>query len=295
MRCVDAPFSGSAAKPPFPEAARITTLPPPLKPILFQLGGFSLHTFGLLVALAFMAGLWAGGKNAVRAGLKAEVIHDLAWWLILGGLVGARALYVVSYWERDFAGKPFGEIFAIWHGGLVYYGGLIGATLAGVAKLWRLKLPIWTVADCLAPGVALGHVFGRLGCLMNGCCYGRPTDAAWAIRYPRGHETFPMTALNATTVHPAQIYEALLNLAFFGALMWLFRRRRFEGQVFATYLIGYAVIRTVAELFRGDYSEKSAPLAGVFTPGQTTSAVILALGISLWWALRARRVNPANA
>lgn len=257
-----------------------------MKPILFQLGDFSLHTFGLLVALAFIAGLWLAARNAVRVGFSADFIYDLAPWLILGGLAGARILYVISYWDRDFAGRPLTEVFAVWRGGLVFYGGLIGSTLATVGRLRWLKQPIWRVADCLAPSVALGHVFGRLGCLANGCCFGRPTDVPWAIRYPRGHETFPVSALTATAVHPAQLYEAAMNLAFCGVLLWLFRRRRFDGQVFAVYLIGYAFIRTVAELFRGDYSLQSAPLAGVFTPGQTASAIILALGISLWWLLR---------
>jgi phosphatidylglycerol:prolipoprotein diacylglycerol transferase len=265
-----------------------------LKPILFQFGNFPIHTFGLLVALGFMAGLWVASRNAVRAGFTADFVYDLAPWLILGGLLGARTLYVISYWERDFAGKPLGEIFALWRGGLVFYGGLIGSTLAALIRLRMLRQPVWRVADCLAPGIALGHVFGRLGCLMNGCCFGRPTDLAWSIRYPRGHETFPVSALTATAVHPAQIYEALLNLAFFGTLLWLFRRRRFDGQVFATYLIGYAVIRTVSELFRGDYTHQSAPLAGVFTPGQTASAIILVLGLSLWWLLR-KSPPPANA
>lgn len=267
----------------------------PLKPILFQFGDFPIHTFGLLVALGFMAGLWAASRSAVRAGFSADFVYDLAPWLIIGGLVGARALYVGSYWERDFADKPFGEVFAVWRGGLVFYGGLIGAAAAGIFRLWQLKQPVWRVADCLAPGIALGHVFGRLGCLMNGCCFGHPTNAAWAIRYPRGHETFPVGALSATSVHPAQIYEALLNFAFFGALMWLFKRRRFDGQIFATYLIGYAVIRTVSELFRGDYVQTSAPLAGVFTPGQNASALILALGASLWWLLHRQSTPNANA
>lgn len=260
-----------------------------MKPILFQLGEFSLHTFGLLVALGFLTGLWVASRNAVRAGFSAEFVYDLAPWLIIGGLVGARALYVASYWDRDFAGRPLGEIFAVWRGGLVFYGGLIGSTLATVFRLRMLKQPVWRVADCLAPSIALGHVFGRLGCLANGCCYGHATEVAWAIRYPRGHETFPISALTAMAVHPAQLYEAALNLAFFGALLWLFHRRRFDGQVFAVYLIGYAFIRTVAELFRGDYSQQSAPLAGTFTPGQKTSAVILALGFSLWWLLRKQK------
>lgn len=252
------------------------------------MGDYALHTFGLLVALGFLFGLWVASRNARRAGLDPELPYDLAPWLIGGTLVGARTLYVISYWQRDFAGHPLGEIFAIWNGGLVFYGGLIGATLAGIFAVKRRKLPLWRAADCLAPGIALGHVFGRMGCLLNGCCYGRESDLPWAIRYPDTHSTFPRL------VHPAQVYESLLNLAFFGALTWLHRRRKFDGQVFATYLIGYAFIRSFAEYFRGDYDVISRPAAGVFTPGQTTSALILAAGLALFFVLRGKQSTAST-
>jgi phosphatidylglycerol---prolipoprotein diacylglyceryl transferase len=247
-----------------------------LKPILFHLGSYQLHTFGLLVALGFVFGLWAASRNARAAGLSPELPYDLAPWLIGGALVGARALYVISYWQRDFAGQGLMEIVAIWKGGLVFYGGLIGATAAGMFAVSRRGLPLWQVADCLAPGIALGHVFGRVGCLMNGCCYGRPSSLPWAIQYPQDHHTHP------AWVHPAQMYESAMNLAFFAGLTWLHRRRRFDGQVFATYLLGYAVIRSIAEWYRGDYSVISNPAAGVFTPGQITSALIITAGAVLY-------------
>jgi len=263
------------------------TLSALLKPILFHFGTFPIHTFGLLVALGFVFGLWAASRNARRAGLDPELPYDLAPWLIGGGLIGARMLYVASYWQKDFAGQPLSEVFAIWKGGLVFYGGLIGATLAGIIGVKRRGLPLWKVADCLAPGIALGHVFGRTGCLLNGCCFGRSSSLPWAVRYPEGHSTFP------ALVHPAQVYESLLNLAFFGALTWLHRRRRFDGQVFASYLVGYAFIRSFAELFRGDYDVVSKPSSGVFTPGQTTSLLILATGLALFFVLRgAGRPKP---
>lgn len=256
-----------------------------MKPILFHVGSFPIHTFGLLVALGFVTGLWAASRKARAAGLNPELPYDLAPWLIGGGLLGARLLYVISYWQRDFAGQPFGEIFALWKGGLVYYGGLLGATVAGVIVVLRRRLPLWRVADCLAPGIALGQVFGRVGCLLNGCCFGREAAVPWAIRYPATHSTFPLL------VHPAQVYESLLNLAFFAALMGLHRRRKFDGQVFAAYLIGYAFIRSFAEYFRGDYEVISRPVAGVFTPGQTTSGLILAAGLVLF-CLRRRGKAP---
>src|SRR5262249_44116645 len=137
--------------------------------------------------------------------------------------------------------------------GLVFYGGLIGGVLTTLIYLRAKKLAVWKIADALAPSIALGYVFGRMGCLMTGCCYGRPTHVPWAIHFPKGHDTNPMDAPAPVGVHPTQIYDALLSLALYSALAWLHRRKRFDGQVFATYLICYSVSRSFVELFRGDY------------------------------------------
>lgn len=251
-----------------------------MKPILVHWGSLSLHSFGVLVALGFLAGLWIASRNARRAGLSGEVVYDLAPWLVMGGLAGARLLYVVSYWDRDFAGRPWTEMFAVWRGGLVFYGGLIAATLLAVWRLHRLQLPVWTLADCLAPGIVVGHAFGRLGCLMNGCCFGRPSGAPWAIRFPADHVT------QGVPVHPAQLYEAGLNLIFLAGLQYLFARRRFPGQVFCAYLIGYAVLRSTVEAFRGDYVLPAPRTTFLLTPGQWMSLVILTAGILLLLRLR---------
>ncbi|MEN9732446.1 MAG: prolipoprotein diacylglyceryl transferase [Verrucomicrobiota bacterium] len=258
-----------------------------MRPILLEFGDLRIHSFGVLVALGFLLGLRAAASNARRAGLHGDVIYDLAPWLIGSGLVGARLMYVVTYWNESFAGQPWREVFAVWKGGLVFYGGLILAILVGMGRIRSLGLPLWTTADCLAPGIALGHVFGRLGCLLNGCCYGRPTQLPWAIHFPTGH------ASGGVGIHPSQIYESLLNLAFFIALMWGFRRRRFPGQIFAIYLMGYALLRAFTEWFRGDYDRLSQPLSGSFTPGQSTGLIILVAGIALYFTLKPRAAAPA--
>jgi prolipoprotein diacylglyceryltransferase len=109
------------------------------------------------------------------------------------------------------------------------------ASLATILYVWKNKLPLWKFSDTLAPSIALGYVPGRLGCLMNGCCYGKPTGLPWALHFPPGHET------NGVGVHPTQIYDALLNFGLYLGLAWLFRRKKFDGQVFAAYLLCYAV------------------------------------------------------
>jgi len=227
-----------------------------------------------MVALGFLAGLWTAGRRGLREGIPAERVHDVGPWIIVGTIVGARALYVATYWREEFAGKPFFEIFAVYHGGLVYYGGLIGAALAGILYTRLKKVPLWKLADVLAPSIALGHVFGRIGCLLNGCCYGRVCSLPWAIHFPQGHETYPHG------VHPTEIYESLLNLCLYGALAWLYRRKKFDGQVFGTYLMCYAVLRSFVEMFRGDYPPYQY-LGGWMTPAQVVSIGIFVVGLIL--------------
>ena len=176
-----------------------------MHPIAFHLGSLTIRWYGVMVALAFVAGLWTAGRRGLLSGFNPEKIYDLGPWLILGGLVGARIFYVVEYWRESFAGLPVWEIFMIQHGGLVFYGGFIGAALAGIFYARRKQLPLWRLADVIAPSIALGSIFGRIGCLLNGCCYGRECSAPWAIHFPAGHETYPFG------VHPPEIYDALLN------------------------------------------------------------------------------------
>jgi phosphatidylglycerol:prolipoprotein diacylglycerol transferase len=232
-----------------------------------------------MMALAFILGLWTASRRGLRDNIAPEKILDIGPWLIVGTIIGARALHVVTYWKEDFAGQPFWEIFAVWRGGLVYYGGLIGASLAGLLYSRVKKIPLWKLADVLSPSIALGYVFGRVGCLLNGCCFGRECHLLWAVQYPVGHETHPVGSA-AVPVHPSQIYDSLLSLILYFALAWLYRRKKFDGQVFATYLLCYAVTRSVVETYRGDYT---APhLHWGLTPAHLISIGIFAAGAALF-------------
>ena len=248
-----------------------------MHPIAFRLGPLSIHWYGVMVALAFLAGLWTASRRGLRDGIAAEKTVDLGPWLIVGAIVGARTLYVISYWDEFFKGKPIEEILMVWKGGLVYYGGLIGAALACILYSRLKKLPLWKVADILAPSVALGYVFGRIGCLLNGCCYGRACNLPWAIRFPEGNPLNPPTY----PVHPTEVYDSLLSLGLYGLLVWLYRRKKFDGQVFGVYLVGYAVLRSFVEMFRGDYPEHQHYLGGWATPAHLVSILILAAGLVL--------------
>ena len=213
-----------------------------------------------MIALAFLAGLWTATRRARRENIPGERIADLVFWIMIAGMIGARVVYVTTYWN-EFAHQPISEIFMIQHGGLVYYGCLIGAAIACFIYMRWKKMPFWKTADILAPSVALGNAIGRIGCLLNGCCYGRECHLPWAIRFPNQSaawlQQFQEGLVGRTDpslpVHPTEIYDALLNFALYLGLAWLFRNKKFDGQVFATYLIFYAVFRSLVELFRGDY------------------------------------------
>jgi phosphatidylglycerol:prolipoprotein diacylglycerol transferase len=247
-----------------------------------------------MIALAFLVGLWTATRRARRANVSGEKVADVTFWLMAGAIVGARAVYVATYWKTEFAHQPLTEIFMIQRGGLVYYGGLIGAILAGSIYIRWKRLPLWKVADVLAPSIALGSVFGRMGCLLNGCCFGRVCHLPWAIRFP--NQSIPwqyqfqqgLVGQNdpSLPVHPTELYDGLLNLVLYFGLAWLFRRRHFEGQVFATYLVGYALFRFVVEYFRGDYPPDHIH-AGL-TSGQLVSIPMFVVGLLLAMILSRR-------
>jgi phosphatidylglycerol---prolipoprotein diacylglyceryl transferase len=245
--------------------------------VAFQIGGFTIYWYGVLAALGFVAAFWTSSRRAPREGFGPEVVLDLAPWLIGGAIVGARLFYVATHWQAEFAREPLWEVFALRRSGLVWYGGLIGASLATIIYSWKTKVSLWKVADVIAPSIALGHAFGRVGCLMTGCCYGRPTTLPWAVYFPKDHWT------GGVGVHPTQIYEAVANALLYVGLMWLYRRKKFDGQIFAAYLIGYALLRGFVESFRGDYPQYY--LGGHVTPAQLISVAILAAGALLFWKL----------
>lgn len=254
--------------------------------VALSFGKLTITWYGILVVSGFVVGLWTASRRSLRTGIAGEVVADLGVWLMLGAIVGSRIWHVVAYWQEEFAGKPWWEMFAIHHGGLVFYGGLLGASLAGSFFARARAIPLWKLADALAPSIALGHVFGRIGCLMNGCCFGLPTDRPWAVHYPVEHFT------QGGGVHPSQIYEALANLALYAALAWQYRRKTFDGQVFASYLIAYAVLRFLLEFFRGDYEVRY--WGGWANAGQLASLLVLGVGIVLYRWLRPSSPAPPN-
>ena len=206
---------------------------------------------------------------------------DFAPWLMIGVIAGARILHVISYWQEEFADQPWTEIFMVQRGGLVFYGGFFGAAIVSLVYTRWKKIPLLKFADVLAPSISLGHAFGRIGCLMTGCCFGKECQLPWAIRYPVGHETH-LSGSAALAVHPVQIYESLLNFALYFFLAWLYRRKKFDGQILAVYLLGYALLRSFVEMFRADYKVSEYFFNGAVSPGQFVSIGIFAAGAILF-------------
>ena len=260
-----------------------------MDPIALKIGGFAIYWYGILVAGGFLAGLWTASRRASRNGIDGKVVSDLGVWIIIAALLGSRVLYVITEWGQ-FSGEPFSEWINFRSGGLVFYGGFIGAALAVILyTVIRGSQPLWKIADAFAPSIPLGHALGRLGCLMYGCCFGVTCDLPWAVQFPFGSPAhgahnaaglLPSDAAHSLSVHPSQVYSALLNFALYGGLAWLYRRKRFDGQIFGIYLMVYSVNRFIVEFFRGDYQTEQMWL-GWIKPGQQLSLFLFPVGVGL--------------
>lgn len=256
-------------------------------PILFQYGPVEVRFYGVMIALAFIIGAWLGAREARRRGYDGALIYDLLFYVLLAAIAGARLYYVIFSDLAWFLRHPW-EVLALWKGGLSLHGGLLGGFLAGVGFCLRKGLPVLTFADILAPSIILGQAIGRVGCSLNGCSYGRPTDVPWAIVF-----TDPNTlAPRGIPLHPTQLYELGLDLVLFGILWGIRRHTAFEGQLFAIYLMGYGTIRFGLEFFRGD----SLDLIWGIPVAQAISAVFFMAGLILYGVGSRRAVSqPAPA
>lgn len=241
-----------------------------MHPVLIDFGIFKLHTYGLMMAIAFLVGMQLATREARRIDLSPsrtfdQFVLDLCFWILIAGMVGARILYIATNWEGDYANDPL-KIFRIWEGGLVFYGGLIGATAFSVFYCIYKKHDFFMVADALCPQVAMGQFFGRLGCFAAGCCWGDPTETSpFGIQFPVGSLAYSSmqrageVAADATHtmhVHPSQLYESFGTLAIFFTLHFIRTRKRFHGQMLLSYMMLYAGLRFMLEFWRGDDKER---------------------------------------
>lgn len=261
-----------------------------MHPILFEFGNWPVYSYGVLLAAAYLLALQLAVWRAKRRGIDPNRVMDLGIWIIIAALVGAKALLVVVDWDYYRANPR--EVFSLFRSAGVFYGGLVVATLTGLLLIRRYKLPVWATADLYAPGIALGHVIGRLGCFFAGCCWGKPTDLPWAITF-----THPAAAINVGTplnipLHPTQLYEAGAELIILGLLLATERKwRYFEGRTFWLYMLLYAITRFIIEIYRGD------PRGMIFdmSTSQFVSVLLvpLSLGMLFWLSRRPQTARTA--
>ena len=240
-------------------------------PILIKVGEFTLHTYGLLLALAFFLAVGVAVREAKRRGVDPNVMMDLAFYVLLAALVGSRLFYVVTSWD-EFRDNPV-DIVRFWRGGLVFYGGLIFAFLVGAWYVRKHRLNFTQLSDIVAPAIPLGQAVGRLGCFAAGCCYGLPASVPWAVTFTDPQSLAP----RGVPLHPTQVYESAATFAVFLFLMGIRKKERFRGKLFWIYLLLYSSARFVIEFFRDDprgwvLSQTLSTAQGIAVP-----AVILAV------------------
>lgn len=277
-----------------------------MHPVLFETTLFGLlseplrlHTYGLMIAIGFLAAMMLAKRQAEREGEDPDRFIDLSFYLLLAGLIGARIVFILTKLP-EYLKDPI-EIFKFWNGGLVWYGGFIGAALCLVYFARKQRLNYFKFADTMVPFMALAHACGRFGCIAAGCCFGKPTDRPWGIVFPPGsmaaqeHQAEGLIHMGEPSlpVHPTQLYEAGAELALFALLLWLARSKRFHGQQFLIWLAIYPVMRTVIELFRGDKER------GVYilSTSQYLSILVGGAAFALYLYFRRAKVQslPASA
>lgn len=258
-----------------------------------QVGPLTLHTYGVLLAIAFLAGLWVASRQARREGLDGARVADMAVYVLIAGLIGAKLLLVIVDFHY-FRSRP-GELWSVAQSGGVFYGGLLGALPVAFWYARRHGLPGWRTADVLAPGVILGQAIGRLGCFSAGCCHGRPTEVPWAVVFRDEYAARNVGTPLDVPLHPTQLYESALAFVIFGILLRMAPRKRFHGQVALAYVALYSVARFVVEFYRGD-AARGTVLGGWLSTSQLIAAVLL-VGVALVtpYLLRKERVAAVAA
>jgi phosphatidylglycerol:prolipoprotein diacylglycerol transferase len=217
-------------------------------PILFQLGRFHIYAYGSFIIVGFVITVFIATLKIRKSKIKIsfENVADLFFYTVLATLLGSRILFGLINFDV-YRQRPL-DLFKLWKGGLVFYGGFILAVIVALWYMRRHRLPIWKLADLISPLIALGLSFGRIGCFFAGCCYGKETSLPWGIVFKNPES---LARLNVP-LHPTQLYDAANGLAIFFLLTWWEKRKTFDGQIFLLFLFFYSIIRFFIEIFRGD-------------------------------------------
>jgi len=261
-------------------------------PEFLHLGDFTIYSYGVMLATAFMTALYLAYRRAEKIGLEPQVIVDTAIIVLIGSVVGAKLFYIIGHFP-EMAGD-LDRLLGTLRAGGVFQGGLITAAVLSVGYLiWKRK-PVWLIADVIAPSIAIGQSIGRIGCFAAGCCYGKVCDHAqvpWSVNFPPEAIT-PFQGIHVFR-HPTQLYESLIMLAVFFALVWIWKVRKYDGQVFWYYVLIHSVVRgLMIEPFRGDHGPVFLGLTG-----QQLIAVVTfftAIAVLVFLRHRGRLTIPAE-
>jgi phosphatidylglycerol:prolipoprotein diacylglycerol transferase len=259
-----------------------------MHPILFEiprlefgswtLGPIPIRLYGLMIAIGFLLAIFFASRRAKKEGLDPDRIMDMGVYLLLAAIVGSRLLYILTN-LREFSTNPL-DVFAIWKGGLVFYGGLLVAVPTGIWYVRKHKLPVWKTADIMAPFIALGHAFGRLGCFFAGCCHGAPCSGPLCITFHDPHSLAPLNV----PLYPTQLMESGGEFLIFGILMLLWHRRKFDGQLFWLYPLFYSILRFSLEFFRGD-ADRGLYFGGMVSTSQIIAVFLFMFSLFMLWDL----------
>jgi len=251
-------------------------------PVLFEFGGITIYSYGVLVATGVLLGLWYARRQAPRAGLDPDRVWNLGIYVVLTALVMAKVWLVVIYWRHYLAHPREIVSFDLIQSGGTFFGGVLGA-IALIAIYTRVtKTSILALFDCFAGGLPLGHALGRLGCFMAGCCYGKPTSLPWGVTF-----TNPIAARLVGTplgvpLHPTQLYESAAEFCNFAFLVWLGKRQSFRGELGGTYLLLYGLERGAIEFLRGD-PDRTLMFHGALSLMQVVAVGFIITGSIIWW------------
>ena len=261
-----------------------------MHPEVLQFGPLHLRAYGLMMAIAFVVGTFLSLRAARRASLDEDKVVNVILVTLVASILGARMLYVLEH-LGEFR-REWTSVLALWQGGLTLYGGLFAGTFAGLVAARRMGLPVWVTADALTPALALGTMFGRVGCYLNGCCYGQPTNLPWGVVFPPG--SFAALEFGSSPVHPSQLYNALAGLALF--LLFTVARSRFRvpGVMFWSFIVAFGSLRIPLDLTRAYEADAVLLRIGI---AEVTESQLMSLGMMLFGTLmilRLRRGAPAD-
>ncbi len=254
-------------------------------PKLLEFHSLVIHTYGFLLAVAFVSGLYVSARAASKQGLDAARVYDLGLYLAISALAGAKILLLITDFEYYLQNPS--QIFSLetLRSGGVYYGGFLAAVVVGIAYMRHHHLPVWKMTDCYAPGLALGQAIGRLGCFSAGCCYGKPTSSVLGVVFKNPYSLQTVGVPLMVPLHPTQLYEAAANLIIFVTLWLALHRKRFNGQVFILYLFMYSIARFFVEFLRGD-ADRGFLFEGRLSTSQVISLTLVIVASGLYFRLR---------